>query len=154
MKILVQRVTHASIDVEGKTIASIGPGALVFVGVTHSDTAQQAIWLAGKLTTLRMFEDAQGKMNRSLLDCNGEVLIVSQFTLYGDCADGRRPSFTAAAAPELAKALYERLTEEVRKAGLKVQTGQFAAYMQVALLNDGPVTFMLESLAKNVSPST
>lgn len=144
MKILIQRVTHASVDVEGKTVGSIGPGVLVLLGVTHTDSDEKAAWLASKLVNLRMFEDNQGKINQSVLDKKGSALIISQFTLYGDCTDGRRPSFTQAASPDLAKPLYEKFIEEVKRAGIPVQTGVFGAEMKVSLLNDGPVTFMIE----------
>ncbi len=144
MKILIQRVAHASVEVEGKIVGSIGFGALVFLGVTHSDTKLQVSWLANKFVNLRMFEDDQGKINKSILECNGEALIISQFTLYGDCTEGRRPSFTKAAKPELAKELYDSFVEEVRKAGIAVETGIFGAEMKVSLLNHGPVTLMLE----------
>lgn len=144
MKILIQRVAHASVEVEGKTVGAIGPGVLVFVGVTHGDTRAQVSWLASKLVNLRIFEDEQGKMNRSLLECKGKALIVPQFTLYGDCNDGRRPSFTKAAEPKLAKELYENFVEEVRKEGIQVETGIFAAEMKVSLLNHGPITLMIE----------
>lgn len=144
MKILIQRVTHASVEVEGKTVGAIGLGVLVFVGVTHGDTKTQVSWLASKLVNLRIFEDEQGKMNRSLLECKGKALIVPQFTLYGDCSDGRRPSFTKAAEPQLAKDLYENFVEEVRSEGIQVETGIFAAEMKVSLLNHGPITLMIE----------
>lgn len=146
MKILIQRVTHAKVEVEGTTVGAIGSGALVFIGVTHSDTITQVSWLANKLINLRMFEDAQGKINRSLLENNGEVLVVSQFTLYADCTAGRRPSFIQAAQPELAEHLYEKFVEEVRKGGISVETGVFGAEMKVSLVNDGPVTLILERL--------
>lgn len=144
MKILIQRVTNAYVEVEGKKIASIGPGALVFVGITHSDTASQAVWLANKFVNLRMFEDENGKINKSLLECKGQALVVSQFTLYADCNEGRRPSFTQAARPELAEQLCETFVAEVRKSGITTETGAFGAEMKVSLLNDGPVTLMLE----------
>lgn len=144
MKILIQRVAYANVEVEGKTIGAIGHGALVFFGVTHGDTKQQAAWLANKLINLRMFEDDQGKMNKSLLECNGQALIISQFTLYADCSDGRRPSFSQTAQPELAKQLYEGFIENVRKGGILVETGIFGAEMKVSLLNHGPVSLILE----------
>lgn len=144
MKIVVQRVTYAKVEVDDKTVGAIGPGALVLIGVTHSDTKEQAAWLANKFINLRMFEDEGGKINKSLLECNGQALIVSQFTLYADCSGGRRPSFTQAGPPELAKELYEVFAEEVRKGGIGVETGIFGAEMKVSLLNDGPVTLILE----------
>jgi len=145
MRILIQRVKQAQVDVEGKTVGSIGRGALVFLGVTQGDTADKSEWLASKLIHLRMFEDDQEKMNRSLLDIQGEILIVSQFTLYGDCSEGRRPSFTKAAPPAEAELLYHHFVREVKKSLLPVETGVFRAYMQVSLLNDGPVTFLIDS---------
>jgi D-aminoacyl-tRNA deacylase len=144
MKILIQRVSHAHVEVEGTIVGAIGPGALVFIGVTHNDTIAQSAWLANKLVHLRMFEDGDGKINQSLLEQHGKVLIISQFTLYADCSDGRRPSFTQAAPPELAKQLYEHFIEEVRKRGVLVETGVFGAEMKVSLLNNGPVTLILE----------
>ncbi|PJD97247.1 MAG: D-tyrosyl-tRNA(Tyr) deacylase [Parachlamydia sp.] len=144
MKLVVQRVSQAKVEVEGKTVGAIGPGVVVLIGITHDDTTNQAIWLANKLINLRIFEDAEGKINQSLLEINGQALIISQFTLYADCSGGRRPSFTQAARPELAKQLYEKFIEEVQKGGVKVQTGIFGAEMQVSLLNDGPVTLILE----------
>lgn len=144
MKILVQRVIEAKVEVEGAIVGAIGPGLLVFVGVTHTDTPAQVSWLANKLIHLRLFEDEEEKINRSLIDTKGSALIVSQFTLYGDCSEGRRPSFTQAAKPELAKPLYEQFVEEVRKGGVPVETGIFAAYMKVTLVNDGPITLLVE----------
>ena len=144
MKILIQRVSSAKVEVEGKIVGAIESGVLVFLGVTHSDTQLQVKWLANKLINLRIFEDEQGKINKSLLECKGKALIVSQFTLYANCSDGRRPSFTQAAQPELAKQLYESFIEEVCKGGVLVETGVFGAHMKVSLLNDGPVTIMLE----------
>lgn len=144
MKILIQRVTQASVEVNKEIVGKIGPGVVVFVGVTHSDTANRATWLASKLVNLRIFEDAQGKINQSLLDCKGSALIISQFTLYADCSNGRRPSFTEAAPPEIANCLYEQFVKEVQKSGIETATGIFGAEMKVSLVNDGPVTIMLE----------
>ena len=144
MKILIQRVTHAQVVVEGATVGTIGPGVLVFIGVTHKDTEKEAAWLANKLINLRMFEDEDGKTNQSLLERKGQALIVSQFTLYADCNGGRRPSFTESAPPELGKRLYVKFVEEVRKGGIEVQTGIFGAFMEVSLVNDGPFTLLLE----------
>lgn len=144
MKIVVQRVSLASVEVEGKIVGAISEGVLVFVGITHSDTAAQATWLANKLVGLRIFEDAHGKLNQSLLERKGSALIVSQFTLYADCSEGRRPSFTQAAPPDISKPLYEQFVEEVRKTGIPVETGVFGAEMKVSLVNDGPVTLILE----------
>lgn len=144
MKTVIQRVSNAEVKVEDKSVGSIGPGVVVFIGITQSDTINQAVWLANKLIHLRIFEDTQGKINRSLLECRGQALIISQFTLYADCSEGRRPSFTRAAQPELAKQLYEKFIEEVKKGGIEVQSGVFGAEMKVSLLNDGPVTLILE----------
>jgi D-tyrosyl-tRNA(Tyr) deacylase len=144
MKILIQRVAKASVEVDEKVVGSIGHGVLVLIGITHSDTAVQAAWLANKLIHLRIFEDSQGKLNQSLLDQKGSALIISQFTLYADCSEGRRPSFTQAAPSEIANPLYEHFVDEMRKSGIPVATGIFGAEMKVALVNDGPVTIMVE----------
>lgn len=144
MKILIQRVTQASVSVGDQIVGSIGPGVLVFVGMTHSDTASQAAWLADKLINLRIFEDAQGKLNHSLIDQKGSALIISQFTLYANCNDGRRPSFIQAAPPKIANFLYELFIDRVRKNGISTETGIFGAEMKVSLINDGPITIMLE----------
>jgi D-tyrosyl-tRNA(Tyr) deacylase len=144
MKILIQRVTKASVEVDGEIVGSIGPGVVALVGITHTDTADQVHWLANKLLNLRIFEDAQGKLNQSLVDRNGSALIISQFTLYADCTSGRRPSFTEAALPEVARPLYEQFIEDIRKSGIVVETGIFGANMQVSLVNDGPITILLE----------
>jgi D-aminoacyl-tRNA deacylase len=144
MKILIQRVSEASVEVEGNVVGSIDHGVLVLVGITHNDTVSQAAWLANKLVNLRIFEDSQGKINQSLLDKHLSALIVSQFTLYADCNDGRRPSFTQSAPPEVANPLYEVFVNEVSKLGVPVATGIFGAHMKVSLINDGPVTILLE----------
>ena len=149
MRIVIQRVTNAKVEVDGKAVGSIGKGTLVLFGVHKEDTPEQTLWLANKLANLRMFADAQNKMNLSLLDIQGEVLIVSQFTLYGNCSEGRRPEFTASAPPDIAKAYYEKFISEVRHQQLKVETGIFGAHMQVSLINDGPVTLILDS-KKNI----
>lgn len=146
MRALIQRVRKASVSIDGKVVGAIGPGLLVLFGVTHSDTEEDAAYLAEKLANLRIFEDDDGKMNQSLLDKNGEALVVSQFTLYGDCRKGRRPGFSDAALPAQAIPLYEKfvrfLSEQIKK---PVPTGEFGADMLVSLENDGPVTFMVES---------
>lgn len=144
MKILIQRVTTASVEVDKKIIGSIGAGVVVFLGITHTDTALQAAWLANKLANLRIFEDAEGKINQSLIDQKGASLIISQFTLYADCTNGRRPSFTQAAPPEIATPLYELFIQEMRKFSIQTETGIFGADMKVSLINDGPVTLLLE----------
>jgi D-tyrosyl-tRNA(Tyr) deacylase len=145
MKAVVQRVSNASVSVDGKTIGRIGPGLAVLLGVGRADTEAEADWLADKIAHLRIFEDEAGKMNRSVLDSGGGVLLVSQFTLYGNCTKGRRPSFVDAADPEPAKALYRRLAARLQKRGLPVETGSFGAKMAVSLVNDGPVTLILET---------
>lgn len=144
MKILIQRVTQATVEVDSKIVGAIDAGVLVFVGITQSDTLAQATWLAKKLINLRIFEDEFGKLNCSLIDKQGAVLIISQFTLYGDCSNGRRPSFTQAASLEIAEPLYEQFIDEVRKGSVPVETGVFGAEMKVSLVNDGPITLMLE----------
>jgi D-tyrosyl-tRNA(Tyr) deacylase len=145
MRAVVQRVSSASVDVEGRRAASIGSGLLVLIGVGHDDGPADVDWVASKIRELRIFEDDARKMNRSILDVGGEVLLVSQFTLFGDCRKGRRPSFDAAAAPELGVALYEDVVNALRAAGAKVETGVFGAHMHVSLVNDGPVTLLLDS---------
>lgn len=150
MRALVQRVRQAAVTLTGsqEILSEIGPGLLVFLGVTHADSQQDAAWLAAKVARLRVFEDDQGKMNRSVQEIKGSVLVVSQFTLYGDTRRGNRPGFDQAARPELAEPLYESFAALLREAGLAVATGRFAADMQVALTNDGPVTLLLESPAR------
>ena len=144
MKLIVQRVRSASVKVDDKTVGEIGKGLMTLVGFTHTDTPETVKYLADRAVKLRIFEDENGKMNRSLLDVNGAMLIVSQFTLYGDTVHGRRPGFDAAAKPDLAIPLYEQFIEEVKAFGVNVDTGIFGAEMLVALENDGPVTFTLE----------
>lgn len=145
MKAVIQRVTRASVHVEGKTMGQIESGLLVLLGVAKADRESDGRYLAEKIHTLRIFSDEQGKMNRSLADIGGSVLLVSQFTLLGRTANGRRPSFDEAAPPDEAKQLYEQVVVELRAHGTHVETGVFAAHMQVELLNDGPVTFVLDS---------
>jgi D-tyrosyl-tRNA(Tyr) deacylase len=145
MRLVVQRVVRSRVLVEGQVVGEIGPGLVILLGVTHGDTLDEADALANKAVDLRIFEDDQGKMNRSLLEAGGSVLVVSQFTLYGDCRKGRRPSFDAAARPEPARALYEGFVRAVAARGVTVATGTFQAHMQVELVNDGPVTLLLES---------
>jgi D-tyrosyl-tRNA(Tyr) deacylase len=140
MRALVQRVSEASVTVDGDRVASIGPGMLVLLGIGKGNTEQQADKLVGKLKKLRIFEDDQGRMNRSVEDTGGEILCVSQFTLYGDARKGNRPSYTDAAPPHEAEPLYERV-----RAGLQAQGGRFGARMHVALTNDGPVTLLVET---------
>ncbi|MDJ0755500.1 MAG: D-aminoacyl-tRNA deacylase [Ardenticatenaceae bacterium] len=144
MRALIQRVSEAAVVVDGQTVGQIGRGFCVLVGVTHSDTNRQADWLAQKIVGLRIFEDDAGKMNRSLADVAGELLVISQFTLYGDTQRGRRPSFIDAARPEQSEPLYEYFCDQLESAGFRVATGIFGAEMQVHIVNDGPVTLMLE----------
>ncbi|HUO51781.1 MAG TPA: D-aminoacyl-tRNA deacylase [Gemmatimonadaceae bacterium] len=144
MRALLQRVSRAEVRVAGTAVGRIGRGFVVLLGVTHADGEEQAAWMADKIAGLRVFGDAEGKMNLALADVGGEVLVVSQFTLYGDAAKGRRPSFIDAARPEAAQPLYERVVALLRAAGLTVATGEFGAMMEVELVNDGPVTLWLE----------
>ena len=145
MRAIIQRVKQASVEVEGEVVGRIGEGLLVLLGAGKNDTEEDAQYLAGKIMTLRIFEDTEGKMNLSVTDTDGEVLVVSQFTLYGDCRKGRRPSFDKAAPPELAEELYELFVREIKERGVKVETGKFRAMMDVHLVNSGPVTLMLDS---------
>ena len=148
MKAVIQRVGSASVEVDAKCVGRIGRGILVLLGVEKGDGEQDAAWLAEKIVSLRIFEDGQGKMNLSVLETGGELLVVSQFTLAGNCAKGRRPSFDSAAPPAEANRLYEYFVGRVRETGVPVATGVFQAMMQVALVNDGPVTFILENREK------
>jgi D-aminoacyl-tRNA deacylase len=141
----VQRAKNASVRVAGEIVGRIDRGLVVLLGVAADDTPQDAAYLAEKIATLRVFEDAEGKMNLALADCGGAMLVVSQFTLLGDCRKGRRPSFVAAAEPALAEQLYQLFVAEVRKLGIPVETGQFRQQMDLALVNDGPVTLLLDS---------
>lgn len=144
MRVVLQRVREASVAVDGRVVGSIGPGFLLLVGFTAGDGDDDVAWMADKVFGLRVFNDAEGKMNRSLAEVGGSVLVVSQFTLYGDTSRGRRPSFIDAAPPELAAPLYERFADALRARGATVATGVFGAVMDVALVNDGPVTLILE----------
>lgn len=145
MRFLIQRVSRAAVRIDGNLEASIGMGLLVLVGLAATDTPAQADYLADKLVNLRVFQDDEGKMNRSALDVGASLLLVSQFTLYGDCRKGRRPSFDAAAPPAMARGLYEYVAGKIRAKGLVTGTGVFQAHMEVELVNDGPVTLLLES---------
>jgi D-tyrosyl-tRNA(Tyr) deacylase len=145
MRAVIQRVSRAAVTVDGETVGKIGPGLLVLLGVTHTDTPADARWLAEKIVGLRIFNDGEGKMNLALTDVGGAVLVVSQFTLYGDAQKGRRPSFVAAARPEQAIPLYETFVNGIRALGVPVETGRFGATMDVELVNDGPVTLILDS---------
>ncbi len=145
MRCVVQRVSQAQVDIDGQTVGRIAMGVMVLVGVGQGDAEKDADYLADKTALLRIFPDENDRMNRSLVDIDGSVLAISQFTLWGDCRKGRRPAFTAAAAPEIANPLYERYCQRLRTHQLDVQTGVFAADMQVQLVNDGPVTILLDS---------
>jgi len=145
LRSVVQRVSWSEVKVDGQVKGKIGSGLCVLLGVTHGDGEKDVAWMAEKLVNLRIFEDDQGKMNRSVRDVGGEILLVSQFTLYGDARKGRRPSFTLAAPPDEAERLYEALGTALREQGVPVATGVFQAMMQVSLCNDGPVTLILDS---------
>ena len=149
MRALIQRVQSASVSIDGETVGSIQRGLLILLGVTHTDTEEDAAYLAEKTANLRIFRDSEDKMNLSLLDIHGEALVVSQFTLYGDCRKGRRPGFSDAARPELADPLYEKFKDLLRQQGVqKVDCGRFGADMLISLVNEGPVTLMVESKEK------
>jgi D-aminoacyl-tRNA deacylase len=145
MRAVIQRVSRASVTVGDEIVGKIGRGLLVLLGITHSDTAADARWLAEKMVGLRIFNDPDGKMNLGITDIGGSVLVVSQFTLYGDAQKGRRPSFVAAARPEQAIPLYETFVNGIKALGVPVETGRFGAMMDVELINDGPVTIILDS---------
>lgn len=145
MRILIQRITRASLRIDGNLEAEIGPGLVVLIGVASHDTESAADYLADKLVNLRIFSDDKGHMNHSALQVSAELLLVSQFTLYGDCRKGRRPGFDAAASPAEARKLYEYFVKKVKESGLITRTGVFQAHMQVELVNDGPVTLLIES---------
>jgi D-aminoacyl-tRNA deacylase len=148
MKLVIQRVKQASVAVEGERISEIGHGLLVLAGVSHTDTPFDARFLARKTSSLRIFEDGEGKMNLSVADVGGQILSVSQFTLYGDCSKGNRPSFIDAARPEQGEALFNEYVQSLEKSGLVPNTGKFGADMKVELLNDGPVTIIIESTGR------
>ena len=144
MRAVIQRVQRARVTIDGEVAGEIGVGLLVLLGVTYSDKEEQANWLADKIVGLRIFADDEGKMNRDVTEAGGAVLVVSQFTLYGDCRKGRRPSFVDAAAPPIAIPLYEAFVNGVKRLGIPVATGRFGADMQVELVNDGPVTLIVD----------
>lgn len=148
MRAVVQRVVSSSVDSEGVRVGEIKRGFCVLLGVTHSDNESDAKWLANKIAGLRVFEDENDKLNLSLQDVSGEMLVVSQFTLYGDCRRGRRPSFSEAARPEIAETLYEKFVEYSRALGLTVKTGIFQTHMTVSIVNDGPVTLIIDTPEK------
>ncbi|MBO8160336.1 MAG: D-tyrosyl-tRNA(Tyr) deacylase [Thermosipho sp. (in: Bacteria)] len=145
MRAVVQRVLEASVEVDNQIIGKINKGLLVLLGVGKEDTEKDIEYLVDKIINLRIFDDKEGKMNLSLLDVKGELLIVSQFTLYGDCRRGRRPSYSDSAPPDKAKVFYSKFIEKAKKYGINVSTGSFGAYMKVSLINDGPVTLLLDS---------
>ena len=152
MKVVLQRVSSAQVRVDDEVVGRIGRGLLVFVGVAKEDRSEDAAYIVTKIKDLRILEDDDGKMNLSVVDTGGELLVVSQFTLYGDCRRGRRPSFDAAAPPDRARALYDELVAKLRASGLRVETGQFRAMMQVESVNDGPVTLIVESRGRQRLP--
>ncbi|MGM0880962.1 MAG: D-aminoacyl-tRNA deacylase [Bacillota bacterium] len=145
MKVVVQRSKQAKVLIDGDIVGAIEFGLVLLVGITHEDTESDVRWMADKIAGLRIFEDESGKMNHSVTDIGGQLLSVSQFTLYGDCRKGRRPNFMAAARPEQAEQLYDRFNEALRSHGLVVETGRFGSMMDVELINSGPVTLILES---------
>ncbi len=145
MRAVIQRVASASVTIAGEEVAAIKSGLLILLGVTHEDGEAEVDYLAAKCAGLRIFRDDEDKMNRSVADIGGEVIVVSQFTLYGDCRKGKRPAFVDAAPPDTAIVLYEQFVERLRQAGLRVGTGRFGADMQVSLLNDGPVTILMDT---------
>ena len=149
MKAVIQRVSQAEVRVEAERTGVIEKGILIFIGVSKDDTAEDADYLVQKIIQLRMFEDDRGKMNLSAIDVDGELLVISQFTLYGNCRKGRRPSFEKAADPQKGEELYDYFVSELRKYNLKVETGKFQAMMDVELVNDGPVTFVIESISSD-----
>jgi D-tyrosyl-tRNA(Tyr) deacylase len=145
MRAVVQRVSEARVEIDGEVVGEIGHGLLVLLGITHGDTPEQAEWLAEKIVGLRIFEDDDGKMNRDVIEVGGGILVVSQFTLYGDCRKGRRPSFIEAAPPAVAVPLYAAFVDGLRARGVRTATGRFGAMMRVELVNEGPVTLIVDS---------
>lgn len=144
MRVVLQRVNHAAVSIDGETVGQIQKGYLLLVGLAPEDTDEQLDWMVYKIVNLRVFEDENGKLNRALADVNGEILSISQFTLYADVKHGNRPGFSKAAKPEIAAPLYDRFNEKLRQAGVHVETGRFGADMKVELENDGPVTILYE----------
>jgi D-tyrosyl-tRNA(Tyr) deacylase len=145
MRAVIQRVSSASVQVGAKLTGEIGAGILVFLGIHHNDGEPEIKWMTDKISNLRIFDDSTGKMNHSLIDTGGSILVVSQFTLYGDCRKGRRPGYSAAAPPEQANALYEQFISQLAANGIKTASGKFQTHMDVSLVNDGPVTLLLDS---------
>jgi D-tyrosyl-tRNA(Tyr) deacylase len=152
MRIVLQRVKNARVDIAGETVGAIGVGLVILLGVTHTDQQSDAEYLADKVIQLRIFPDEAGRMNRGLLDAGGALLVVSQFTLYGDCRKGRRPSFDHAAPPDQARTLYQHFIQRLKSSNIAVETGVFQAEMEIHLINDGPVTFILDSLSVTEVP--
>ncbi len=150
MRTILQKVSYANVKVDEKTVGKIKKGLLIFLGISHDDDEKEIKWLVNKIKDLRIFEDENGKMNLSLTDVGGDVLVISQFTLYGNCIKGRRPAFIEAAKPEIAKQLYLKFIETFRSFGIKTETGEFAAHMKVELLNDGPVTIFIDTADANI----
>lgn len=148
MRAIIQRVSQASVTVNKNTVGEIAHGFLILLGITHSDTAMDADWIVGKISKLRIFEDDDGKLNKNITNVEGSILLVSQFTLYGNCKKGNRPSFMDAARPEQAKPMYEYVIAKLQEAGITVETGSFGEYMKVSLVNDGPTTILLDSPVK------
>jgi len=148
MRVVVQRVTKAQVSVEGNVIGKIKEGLLILLGITHEDNEKDAKWLVNKISGLRIFSDENGKMNKSIEDIEGEILLISQFTLYGDARKGRRPSFIEAAKPDIAVPLYNKFIDLVKEKNIKISVGEFGADMKVELLNDGPVTMIIDSPEK------
>jgi D-tyrosyl-tRNA(Tyr) deacylase len=153
MRAIVQRVSEAQVDVDGRTVASIGRGVVALLGIAEEDAEEEADWLAAKVADLRIFEDSAGKMNLSLHEIAGEALVVPNFTVYADCRKGRRPSFTRAAAPERACALFERFSDGLQARQVRTARGIFGAHMRVGLVNDGPVTLLVESPPRADGPA-
>jgi len=145
MRVVIQRVSKAKVELEGRTVGRIGPGLAVLVAISAGDTDRDLAFIRKKILQLRIFPDESGRMNRSLLETDRSILLVSQFTLYGDCRKGNRPSFSRAAPPDAARTAYRRLAETLREAGVKVETGRFGAMMEFSLVNDGPVTLVVDS---------
>lgn len=146
MRVVVQRVKHSSVAVDGNIVGKINEGLLILLGIKNGDTEKDVTWLANKVVSLRIFEDENGKMNKELKEINGSILLISQFTLYGDCVKGKRPSFIEAAKPEIAIPLYEKFIDTLKNQGINIETGIFGADMKVELLNDGPVTLVIDSI--------
>ena len=145
MRVVVQRVKHSSVAVDGNIVGKNNEGLLILLGIKYGDTEKDVTWLANKVVSLRIFEDENGKMNKELKEIDGSILLISQFTLYGDCVKGKRPSFIGAAKPEIAIPLYEKFIDTLKNQGINVETGIFGADMKIELLNDGPVTIVLDS---------